>query len=59
MNKNALKSQSKIKVSKTVTGKLPDSFGFDGRGGGVIRSLTRAELMQQKRLGLVVSSKKS
>lgn len=48
MNKNALTKASTRNV-ETNTGKLPDNFGFDGRGGGFIRTLTAAEVKQQRR----------
>ncbi len=40
-----------IRNVETSTGKLPDSFGFDGRGGGYIRPLTAKEKAAQKKLG--------
>lgn len=54
MNKNALKRRSKYKVHKTVTGKLPDSFGHS-RVQGVTRKLTVSETEAQRKLGVFVS----
>jgi hypothetical protein len=39
-----------IRKGATQTGKLPDSVGFSGRGGGVIRKLTKREVDQQRNL---------
>ena len=50
MNKNATGPRKKNMVTKTNTGKIPDSVGFGGTntGGGVTRKLTKRELAQQK-----------
>jgi hypothetical protein len=39
-----------VRNVKTNTGKLPDGFGFDGRGGGVIRELSAAEKLAQLKI---------
>ncbi len=44
--------KSKIKVTKTYTGKLPDSFGFNGKGGSYIRRDREAIIAEQKSNGL-------
>ncbi len=53
--KQAIK-KSNIKLSKTHTGKLADSFGFDGRGGSYIRRDSDAILQEQKSNGLAPMS---
>lgn len=44
--------KSNIKLTKTYTGKLPDSFGFNGKGGSYIRRDREAIIAEQKRNGL-------
>ena len=44
--------KSNIKLAKTHTGKLADSFGFDGRGDSYIRRDSDAILQEQKANGL-------